>query len=71
MLDSIFYRQLRHYIGDTVEVATSSDLFVGVLHAVTDEIIRLTETAPGYESDLDIITIPLDQIKYVRVDNAQ
>ena len=69
MLASIFFTQLSHYIGNTVEVATSSDLFVGVLHAVTDEIIRLTETAPGYESNLDIITIPLDQIEYVRVDS--
>ncbi|RRN67508.1 hypothetical protein EI200_22755 [Peribacillus simplex] len=69
MLTSIFFRQLIHYIGNTVEVATSSDLFVGVLHEVTDEIIRLTETAPGYESNLDIITIPLDQIEYVRVDS--
>ncbi|MFE3976309.1 MULTISPECIES: hypothetical protein [unclassified Peribacillus] len=69
MLASIFYRQLRHYIGNTIEVATSSDLIVGVLHEVTDEIIRLTETAPGYESNLDIITIPLDQIEYVRVDS--
>ncbi|MGG4265150.1 hypothetical protein [Peribacillus simplex] len=71
MLASIFFRELRHYIGDTVEVATGSDLFVGVLHEVTDEIIRLTETAPGYESNLDIITIPLDKINFVRVDNAQ
>ncbi|MGE7760132.1 hypothetical protein [Peribacillus sp. NPDC097895] len=71
MLSSIFYRQLRHYIGNTVTVATGSDLFEGVLHAVTDEIIRITESAPGYENNLDIITIPLDKIKYVRVDNAQ
>ncbi|CAH0152960.1 hypothetical protein SRABI96_00759 [Peribacillus sp. Bi96] len=71
MLASIFYRQLRHYIGNTVTVATSSDLFEGVLHGVTNQIIRITESAPGYESDLDIITIPLDQIEFVRVDNAQ
>lgn len=52
-------------------MATSSDLFEGVLHVVTDEIVRLTETSGGYEGDLDIITIPLNQINYVRVENAQ
>ncbi|MGE7878920.1 hypothetical protein [Peribacillus muralis] len=71
MLSSTFLRQLRHYIGNPVEVATSSDLFEGVLHLVTDEIVRLTETSGGYDGDPDIITIPLNQINYVRVDNAQ
>ncbi|MBT2648917.1 hypothetical protein J7E52_19790 [Bacillus sp. ISL-34] len=71
MLASFFRLQLRHYIGDTVEVATSSDLFEGVVIDVTNSILRLTETSPGYEADLDIITIPLNQINYVRVDNVQ
>ncbi|MFS0764183.1 MULTISPECIES: LSm family protein [Peribacillus] len=71
MLASIFYVQLRHYIGNTVTVATSSDLFEGVLHEVTDDVCRLTETSPGYEDNLDIITIPLNQINYVRVSHAQ
>ncbi|MCY9137613.1 hypothetical protein [Peribacillus frigoritolerans] len=71
MLASIFRLQLRHYIGDTVEVATSSDLFEGVVIEVTNNILRLTETSPGYEGNLDIITIPINKINYVRVDNEQ
>ncbi|AZV59670.1 hypothetical protein [Peribacillus frigoritolerans] len=71
MLASMFYLQLSHYIGDTVEVATSSDLFEGVVFDVTYNILRLTETSPGYEGNLDIITIPLNQINYVRVDEVQ
>ncbi|MES1040071.1 MULTISPECIES: hypothetical protein [Peribacillus] len=71
MLASIFYDQLKHYIGNTVEVATSSDLYEGVLFEVTDDICRLTETSPGYEGNLDIITITLSQINFVRVNHAQ
>ncbi|CAH0137745.1 hypothetical protein ACIROD_00640 [Peribacillus sp. NPDC101481] len=71
MLASIFYVQLKHYIGNTVEVATSSDLFEGVLFEVTDDICQLTETSPGYEGNLDIITIPLSEISFVRVSHAQ
>ncbi|TKH02556.1 hypothetical protein FC682_21840 [Peribacillus simplex] len=66
----MFYVQLRHYIGNTVEVATGSDLFEGVLHEVSDDICRLTETSPGYEGNLDIITIPLSQINFVRASHA-
>lgn len=71
MLASIFYDQLKHYIGNTVEVATSSDLYEGVLFEVTDDSCRLTETSPGYEGNLDIINITLSQIKFVRVNHAQ
>lgn len=71
MLASTILLQLSHYIGDTVEVATSSDLFEGVVIDVINNILRLKETSPGYEGDLDIITIPLYQINYVRVDDVQ
>ncbi|MBO0998563.1 hypothetical protein IOC57_12515 [Bacillus sp. SD075] len=50
-----------------VELTTSSDLFEEVLYEITEDTLRLTETVQVGKAISTIVTIPLNQVIYIRV----
>lgn len=59
--------QLLQSIGSTIEVATDSALFEGVLIKFDSGLIQLEETVIGYERENRIVFIALSSVNFIRV----
>lgn len=62
-----FVNFLSSHIGDTVEVAVPNETFIGKLTQVTRTFLQLTETSPIYGPPGQTITVPYNNVDFVRV----
>ncbi|MEW4229117.1 hypothetical protein [Priestia megaterium] len=63
----LLYLQLNQSIGMTLEVATDTALFEGVLKQSDDGVLELEETSIGYEREKRIVFIPISSVNFIRV----
>ena len=63
-----FVQALSGYIGSTVEVMVTNQVFEGSLTAVTPSTMQVTESTPvEYVPSGTPVTIPLPQVEFVRI----
>ena len=59
--------QLNNSLGMTIEVATDTSLFEGVLLRVANGVIELVESVVGYERETRHIIISISSINFIRM----
>ncbi|MBN6886597.1 hypothetical protein ACUXCC_001938 [Cytobacillus horneckiae] len=65
MFQSTFAAELASLIGREITVYTEGYDYDGVLIAVENGVLRMSELVPGYETQTERIIVPITAISYV------